>query len=423
MDSVPPWFNPVLPERCEPVSPFHEAISAYLHTCMPTTPALISSLLGTLSIITWLFAQLPQVYENYKLKSTAGLSVYFLAVWCLGDSTNLVGATMTGQASWQVMLAAYYTCVDLTLVFQYWWYTHVKPQKLRKLRVGEYSLDDGLSQPQSSWPVSHTSARDDEMVETTTGNQGIIHTSQPRVRPSNSLPQLLLASSVCVAGANAAPVSGVLHVNALAARSTTLATILSGQSLQHKIGMVISWSSTALYLGSRIPQLLKNYRRKSTSGLSPLLFACAFTGNVFYSASLLTNPRAWHDFPAYGDNGFVREDGSNRLEWVMSAIPFFLGAAGVLMLDAAVGIQFLMYNKTTELVLHGERIIDSSDSEDDEQDGYQQHHPHHSKSKAVNISGWMRGWIPSLPGSVPRSEEFQERQLLLAPHEQPYGTH
>lgn len=345
---------------------------------------------------------------------------------------------MTGQASWQVMLAAYYTCVDLTLVFQYWWYTHVKPQKLRKLRaalsesnagiVSGYPLGDGRSQTQHSWPNGQTMARDDEMVETSAGNREIIQASQPRVRPSNPLPQALLASSICVAGANAAPISGspisMSQAGSIVARSTTLATVLAGQSLQHEIGMMISWSSTALYLGSRIPQLLKNYRRKSTSGLSPLLFACAFTGNVFYSASMLTNPRAWHDFPPYGGNGWVGEDGSDRLEWVMSAIPFFLGAAGVLMLDAAVGIQFLLYNKTTELVLHGERIMDSSDSEDgdDEPDEYRRHH-HHTKSKAVNISGWMRGWIPSLPGSIPRSAEVQERQLLLAPHEQPYGTH
>ncbi|KZZ86815.1 PQ loop repeat protein [Ascosphaera apis ARSEF 7405] len=306
---------------------------------MPTTPALISSALGTLSIVTWLFAQLPQVYENHKLKSTAGLSVYFLTVWCLGDSTNLVGAMMTGQASWQVMLAAYYTCVDLTLVFQYWWYTHVKPQKLRKLRaalsesnagiVSGYPLGDGRSQTQHSWPNGQTMARDDEMVETSAGNREIIQASQPRVRPSNPLPQALLASSICVAGANAAPISGspisMSQAGSIVARSTTLATVLAGQSLQHEI---------------------------------------------------------------------------------------------------AVGIQFLLYNKTTELVLHGERIMDSSDSEDgdDEPDEYRRHH-HHTKSKAVNISGWMRGWIPSLPGSVPRSAEVQERQLLLAPHEQPYGTH
>jgi hypothetical protein len=33
-----------------------------------------------------------------------------------------------------------------------------------------------------------------------------------------------------------------------------------------------------LYLGSRPPQLYKNYQRKSTEGLSPLLFMAAFCG-------------------------------------------------------------------------------------------------------------------------------------------------
>jgi len=37
-------------------------------------------------------------------------------------------------------------------------------------------------------------------------------------------------------------------------------------------GTILSWSSTLLYLGSRLPQLYKNWSRKSTAGLSPLLF-------------------------------------------------------------------------------------------------------------------------------------------------------
>ena len=98
--------------------------------------------------------------------------------------------------------------------------------------------------------------------------------------------------------------------------------------------------STFLYLGSRLPQLYMNQVRKSTAGLSPALFAAAFFGNLFYSTSLLTNPCAWYDYAPGEGSGWVDPQGSVRENWVLRAAPFFFGAAGVLLMDAAVGLQF-----------------------------------------------------------------------------------
>ncbi|KAI9867521.1 MAG: hypothetical protein M1823_009118, partial [Watsoniomyces obsoletus] len=67
---------------------------------------------------------MPQIYKNYQIKSTAGLSIFFLAEWLLGDATNLLGALFTKQATWQVIIASYYVFVDMCLVIQYFWYTH-----------------------------------------------------------------------------------------------------------------------------------------------------------------------------------------------------------------------------------------------------------------------------------------------------------
>ncbi|KAK1822968.1 hypothetical protein LTR12_002494, partial [Friedmanniomyces endolithicus] len=85
-----------------------------------------SSALGSLSIIAWLFAQLPQIYKNYSVSSTSGLSIFFLVEWCLGDVGNLFGALFTHQASWQVAIGAYYVFVDLCLVAQWLWYEKLR---------------------------------------------------------------------------------------------------------------------------------------------------------------------------------------------------------------------------------------------------------------------------------------------------------
>lgn len=46
----------------------------------------------------------------------------------------------------------------------------------------------------------------------------------------------------------------------------------------------MGWTSAILYVGSRIPQILKNYKHKSTEGLSFGMFICAVLGNVLFTS-------------------------------------------------------------------------------------------------------------------------------------------
>lgn len=46
---------------------------------------------------------------------------------------------------------------------------------------------------------------------------------------------------------------------------------------------IFGWFSAILYIGSRVPQLIKNWRQQSTEGLSPGMFICAVFGNFFYA--------------------------------------------------------------------------------------------------------------------------------------------
>ncbi|KAH8704112.1 PQ loop repeat protein [Talaromyces proteolyticus] len=389
-----------LPQHCEPSSEFLALLSSTLHICIPSTLGLISSILGCLSIVSWLFAQLPQIYKNYKLQSTAGLSAFFLVEWCLGDTTNLVGALLTRQASWQVTIASYYVFVDVVLVFQHYWYTYVKKSHKGKDSAGSSFDDDDdnasvfegiridrdtASKHAQPSPLSRPSEPKDVGIPKKYGSESpqfyspsysekSNHRRVPRESgASGSLPlgvspkTIMLTSMLCAVLANASPTP-----------STNPTTDSSHHLNTETIGRILSWMSTILYLGSRLPQLYKNYIRKSTSGLSPLLFMAAFSGNFFYSASLLTNPNAWFDFAPYGGGGWADADGNNREEWVALALPFFLGAAGVLSLDAFVGVQFLLY---------GERDAPLLVKVDDPNDSHRQ--------RWRRVSGWMRGWVPS----------------------------
>lgn len=192
---------------------------------------------------------------------------------------------------------------------------------------------------------------------------------------------VLFLAMLCAVLGNASPLYNPVAIDANATPS---------ESESEFLGRIFSWTSTLLYLGSRIPQIYKNQTRRSTAGLSPSLFIAAFFGNLFYSTSLLTNPLAWESYPPYGGHGWAGPKGSDRATWLTLAAPFWLGAAGVLALDAAVGVQFLKFGEEGKRFV---RIIDSR-----------------GRSHWRSVSGWMRGWVPS--PSPERRSTGTERPLL-----------
>ena len=369
-----------LPEYCHPISYYLFKFSAAFHSCVPTNLAFLSTILGICSIISWLFAQMPQIYKNYQLSSAAGLSIYFLAEWLLGDLTNLSGAILTKQAAWQVVVAAYYVTVDIMLLTQYIWYSHAKPwQKARLIEVydadgsssggaGELSevppKKDGVSllndqnkrtteslpnqSPQSQIKTQHQDRSSSSNITFNERRQPLSpdqHSVQSISRvcrpapPHSALALTTIASLTVAAAARPYPLPSNSF---LAGPLSTSVDPVSHASTAESIGRIFSWMSTVLYLLSRLPQIIKNAHRRSTSGLSPILFVAAFFGNFFYSASVLTNPLAWSSFPPHGLYGWVDADGSDRTTWIALAAPFWLGAAGVLVMDGIIFAQFVV---------------------------------------------------------------------------------
>jgi uncharacterized protein with PQ loop repeat len=445
---MPPYLAPLritgpsLPASCEPANEFLYRLSAFFHTCVPTNLALISTLLGTCSIISWLFAQLPQIYKNHKLKSTSGLSAFFLTEWLLGDVTNLLGCLFTGQASWQIIIASYYVFVDCCLCAQWVWYEMLHhgrplrpiwgrwssgsgspgrgtssmhqvsnaktpdPPKTVNINTKDASVDNSeTTMPPRSSPIgafripnfARSPAPESWQNSPPTGSspnpqiRRIVASSSPMPSPKTVL-YISLIFAVLSRSSAATPVSPfapspyttrTLSLHAATSDTSPTATEIAGK--------VFSWMSTFLYLGSRLPQLYKNQVRKSTAGLSPTLFAAAFFGNLFYSTSLLTNPCAWYDYAAGEGLGWVDPEGNERESWILRATPFFLGAAGVLIMDAAVGLQFWYFGdnepRGRSTNPRDEEIIITID----DHGKLKRRHMHWRR-----VSGWMRGWAPAV---------------------------
>ena len=315
-----PYSMANLPAHCEPNNDFLLHISAAFHTCQPTSLALASNVLGYLSATAWVFAQLPQLYKNWRVSSTSGLSFSFLVAWFLGDTCNFLGSLFTHQAFWQIAIGVYYVFLDICLCSQWFWYEKLghgnglgkmqqdgagdrDDRSGRRMQATATAGIDGTSlciQPLPEYEatenrqstsgsvgptqpslISHSPIR---VVKQTTPTHGssTAHgrtisrtTASSSTPPSNPRTILLLA---CLAAMTQA-------------QQSTEPSKPRPTALEHA-GFILAWVSTILYLGSRLPQILQNWRRKSTAGLSPGMFAAAFFGNVFYSAALLTNPKA-----------------------------------------------------------------------------------------------------------------------------------
>ncbi|KAG1782613.1 PQ loop repeat-domain-containing protein [Suillus placidus] len=101
-------------------------------------------------------------------------------------------------------------------------------------------------------------------------------------------------------------------------------------STERIIGRIFAWLCTSLYLTSRLPQIWKNYVRKSVEGLSMYLFVFAFLGNFFYVCSILTSSEAHKPPPA--STKFFKE-----------SLPYLIGSGGTFIFDVTIVSQSFIY--------------------------------------------------------------------------------
>ena len=98
-----------------------------------------------------------------------------------------------------------------------------------------------------------------------------------------------------------------------------------------RLGKILAWMCTTLYLVSRIPQIYTNYKLQSTSGVSMKLIIFALAGNFFYSMSLLLCESS-------------TVGGEVSREFWQSELSYFIGAMGTVVFDICVVGQWYMYD-------------------------------------------------------------------------------
>lgn len=109
------------------------------------------------------------------------------------------------------------------------------------------------------------------------------------------------------------------------------------------LGQVFGYICAVLYLGSRLPQLLLNYRRKSTEGISMLFFLFACIGNATYVLSILAYEPSCRR--AISRHAGCAPDEASELygTYMLVNLSWLIGSAGTLVLDFFVFVQYFWY--------------------------------------------------------------------------------
>lgn len=285
----------------------------------------VSRLFSLISLVSWICAQLPQIYTNYKSKSAEGISPAFLLLWFSGDFLSFLSCFLSDTTlKFQLYLSLFFLCNDVTLCYQYYYYISVYP--------GKY-LKDNLKND-----FNHSS----NVIASSHSNTAELHTSQGALhpRPHNydhystlTEPSGTYASNSKGSdnGLSITQVVTSVIVNAGGVKAMTDGTLdaLPFASPKQHLSIILAWGCTVVYVSSRIPQLLKNYQRKSVEGMSPLLFSSALSGNLFYTLSILTSCE------------FLSSP--NKHEFFLRQLPYILGSSGTIIFDMVYFYQRRIY--------------------------------------------------------------------------------
>ncbi|CAG8795663.1 34571_t:CDS:2 [Gigaspora margarita] len=223
----------------------------------------------------WMIVGIPQLYENYKRKSGDSVSLTFVYIWLLGDLFNLLGAILQNLILPVVLIAIYHNGIDSSIILQIYYY---------RFRRNSSYLDEEITPLQ---PVR---------IETQTS------VYRPRV---NQFWKILIGFvGVCLAGVIMYYISTLFRNNEASK---------DDQQKLELLPQIFGWCSAMLYLGARIPQIIKNHKSQSTDGLSLAMFCFCVLGNVTFCSSILLY--------------------STEFNYILINLPWLLGNGGTLMFD------------------------------------------------------------------------------------------
>ena len=251
---------------CEPG--YIEWIHTAFGECVISERDKWSFAIGMVSNIMWIVSSSPQIYQNCVTKKVEGQSPFLFSLLETGNIRSLIGVIINHGLVTQIITSALYALLDGIMFTQYLYYRFCNKQKVQ---FTEDDDNDKKSEQSSS-------------------------------------------SDMQVSGL--ASMAGV----SLAQAKTDWTAPYSNEQL---VGTLFGWIGGCVYIGSRIPQVLKNFQNRKVIDLSPIYVCFTIFGNLTYCLSV-----------------FIKSlDGS----YLWNQAPFLFGAMGPMFCDILFLIQMAIF--------------------------------------------------------------------------------
>ncbi|KAK9465796.1 PQ loop repeat-domain-containing protein [Lipomyces arxii] len=232
----------------------------------------LSVLSGSISIACWAMVFSPQLYDIFRRQNADNLSVVFLWLWFLGDMANITGCILQETLPTMTILAVYNTLTDLVMIFQAAYYRRTR---LRKLF--------------SAYAFNSSDGEDDE----TTEDKEEVEYFQSLVVP----PRRIWKSTFFKFG-----IVFMIVLSSLIGLYCATNGHLYNAPMKyynpniplHLLGQLCGWFCASVYVISRVPQIVLNYKQKSCHSASLIYVLFASGGNFTFIVSILALDNSWH---------------------------------------------------------------------------------------------------------------------------------
>ncbi|KAJ3073217.1 hypothetical protein HDU98_001975 [Podochytrium sp. JEL0797] len=271
---------------CDPatVDGYHyvKLIAWVFGDCVRTPTEIASFFCGLFSLSCFAVAFFPQIWMNFRRKSTDGLSADLMISWAFGDIGNLLGSFLTNQLALQLWVAAYFIMIDVITLTQIVWYGWLRVRLgLAKPVVYEEIVDsqseDGGSnsgdQEVAASGISTSVANESTclLIPTVSGIGGGGGGSKvSKLIANNTMAIVVLCVCLSAGMVDAGITSSVLGIDGLvsAPGPPRCDARMPVSPSNYALGCVMSWVSGLCYFFSRVSQIRENHSRKSVEGVS-----------------------------------------------------------------------------------------------------------------------------------------------------------
>lgn len=236
---------------------------------------------------------IPQIYKNYKNKNAEAISLSLLYCLILGDLFSIVSADYKKLNPVIIYSAIYHIFLDLLIVGQIIYYRYLTISTL----LGYPFIEERTRLLGDS----------DNLIEIT-----------PKYKKhfgylTNIEFGFVLFSSLIVTS------------------TKVLLLYLEDHTLAMKIANILAWTATGVFITARIPQIILNYTRGSTEGLSLVSFIIINIANLFFFLSIVI---LMVDIP---------KNKELYIEFVLYNIQWIAGSTCTTAIDVFIFYQFWLY--------------------------------------------------------------------------------